>query len=457
MLINKSLEPIQPVYSALHTWDNYAAQLPVEYQQSWDEGKDVEALKGLFDEIYRLPDGPEKAQFADLLYRMVINAPLRKDYPYNEPSDYPAIHSLCAHHPARPAPADAALRERLRGAWYGRICGCLLGKPIEGFYRTEMLPLLKGSGNWPLHTYIRQSAITPALREQFNFDVYHRCYADTLNCAPADDDTNYTVLASELVERYGRDFTSQNAAELWMNAQPKAAYCTAERVAFRNFVNGYQPPESALYKNPYREWIGAQIRGDYFGYICPGAPEAAAEMAWRDAAISHTKNGIYGEMFVAAMLAWAAVCTSPEEVVQAGLAEIPNTSRLYESVCRVVSWRREGLDFDQLTEQLCQEYNDQNIHHWDHTISNAMIVTAALLYGEGSYGRSICLAVQTGFDTDCNGATVGSVVGMMKGFETIEPSWLEPVHGRLETDLFGVGTVEVEAMVDRTLRHIRKS
>ena len=83
-----------------------------------------------------------------------------------------------------------------------------------------------------------------------------------------------------------------------------------------------------------------------------------------------------------------------------------------------------------------------------------MIVSAALLWGEGDFGRSICLAVQPGFDTDCNGATVGSILGMRGGSACIAPEWTQPLNNRLETSIFGVGTVEITDMAKRTLRHL---
>ena len=85
-----------------------------------------------------------------------------------------------------------------------------------------------------------------------------------------------------------------------------------------------------------------------------------------------------------------------------------------------------------------------------------MIVTAALLYGNKDFGKSICIAVQTGFDTDCNGATVGSVVGMINGISKIGKKWTEPIGGVLDTSIFGVGKVNIEEMVDKTLKHLVK-
>ena len=58
----------------------------------------------------------------------------------------------------------------------------------------------------------------------------------------------------------GAGFTPLDMASLWAQQFPILATCTAERAAYRNFIEGWLPPGSASRRNPYREWIGAQIR-----------------------------------------------------------------------------------------------------------------------------------------------------------------------------------------------------
>lgn len=445
---------IVPKYETLHEWESYASQLRIEYRQSLEEGRDIASYKKLFDAVDSLPAGQSKEKLANTLFEMVMDAYQQEDYPYNEPSSLEDIRKFLPARTGKLTPHGPDLPERIRGAWLGRICGCLLGKPIEGIYTEELLPLLKETNNYPMHRYILASDLHEGIYARYSFGLRGKCYADTIPSAPVDDDTNYTVLAMELVQKHGRNFTSGDVAQMWVDKQSKNAYCTAERVAFRNFINGYLPPDSAEYKNPYREWIGALIRGDYYGYINPGNPAAAAEMAWRDASISHTKNGIYGEMFVAAMLAAAAVTQDAVEVIRCGLSQVPGTSRLHKRIEAILDrYLRKGMA-EECLQDITHRYDEHDQHDWCHVLSNAEIVTYALLYGEMDYGRTICMAVQAGFDTDCNGATAGSVLGMMLGAAGIPKTWTDPIHNRLSTSIFGVECVDIDDLVSTTLRHL---
>ena len=83
-----------------------------------------------------------------------------------------------------------------------------------------------------------------------------------------------------------------------------------------------------------------------------------------------------------------------------------------------------------------------------------MVVVASLLYGNGDFAKSICMAVETGFDTDCNGATVGSVLGMANGEKRIPSYWKEPIQNTLHTSIFGVGTVNISDCIEKTFKHL---
>jgi len=312
----------------------YANGILTEYRQSYDEGLDIEKYEALFRAIGNLSaDEPQKSALSGTLFELIADAPMREGYEYQEPSDWEEIRLLCKPYALKnpKKPSEDTLREKISGAWYGRICGCILGKPAEGTRFAELQKFLKDAGNYPMYRYIRRSDI------HYKSTIRTSCLADEMTFAPWDDDTNYVVLAQVLIEKYGRNFTSKDVLDIWLEKQPVYSYFTAEKTALVNYINGLQPPVSAVFQNPYREWIGAQIRGDYFGYINPGNPEAAAEMAFRDASISHVKNGIYGEMFVAAMLAAAAVTDDMEEIIRSGLAQIPYSSRLYAAVERLLS------------------------------------------------------------------------------------------------------------------------
>ena len=102
--------------------------------------------------------------------------------------------------------------------------------------------------------------------------------------------------------------------------------------------------------------------------------------------------------------------------------------------------------FQDVIERIYCQYEEQKIHQWTHTIPNAMIATVGLLYGEDDYERSVCLTVQSAFDTDCNGGTIGSIVGMMSGINAIPDNWLQPLHVTLETNISGMGKIDIDAL-----------
>jgi ADP-ribosylglycohydrolase len=318
----------------------------------------------------------------------------------------------------------------------------MVGKPVEGRRREQIRQLLESARAYPLAGYF------PAPGKSFDFfRASPQVLRGGIRCAVRDDDTDYTVLGLHILETFGGKFTTENVAHEWLLHLPYHLVYTAERVAYRNLVNDIWPPESATCDNPYREWIGAQIRADAWGYVSPGRPAQAAELAYRDAAVSHVANGIYGEMFVAAMLAGAFVADDLEEVVQSGLAEIPRTSRLYEAVVQTVRWVKQEEDWERTCDRVLAEYGR---YHGVHTINNACLVVMGLLHSRGDFGRAVSIAVMGGLDTDCNGATAGSVMGAWLGARQLPARWVHPLHDRLLSYVVGMTDNRISDLAQRT-------
>jgi ADP-ribosylglycohydrolase len=379
-------------------------------------------------------------------------APKRADWEFEEPDELEAILEHAPSLPAPGLPAGTASEDRIHGAWLGRCIGCVLGKPLEGVPRSRFVPYLEEVGAYPLVDYVPaddRTAATLGLHESWPATTRGR-----IDGATRDDDLDYTILGLHILETYGFEFTTSDVAREWLLRLPFMQIYTAERAAYRNLILGIPPPATATDRNPYREWIGAQIRADVFGYVCPGDPERAARLAYRDARLSHVGNGVYGAMWAAALVASAFVANDTRQALDAARTVVPERSRLADALRHVETLHAAGLDWEQAIEEIELRYASLSFVH---AINNAAVVAAALLWSEGDFSRAIALAVQGGWDTDCNGATVGSVCGAMIGAGAIPDHWRAPIRDRVQSALFGFGESKISALAERTARLVATS
>jgi len=416
-----------------------------ELKQLREEGKETGALEALLAAAQA--PGADVAAALERFFEAAAAAPSRHDWPYDEPSALDEIRRARPEGPRRLGVRRLTnMEDRILGAWLGRCVGCMLGKPVEGRTREQIEKLLRAAEAWELDDYFPPVAEPPEGVPYPALDS--NVLRGNITRSVRDDDTDYTLLGLHILEENGPDFGPRHVALQWLNHFPYYRVYTAERAAYRNLVMEIGPPASATYLNPYREWIGAQIRADSWGYATPGWSEKAAELAWRDASISHTGNGIYGEMYFAALIAAALVTDSLEKALAAATAEIPLRCRLREAVDDCVLWCVEDHDWQQTWERINAKYGH---YHPVHTINNATLVLMGLLHGGGDFGRAVSIAVMGGWDTDCNGATAGSVMGALLGASALPRQWVAPLQDTLESALEGMNINSISDLARRTL------
>ena len=439
------------------SWIKIEDLIEYELRQQQEEGRDVAHWREQWDHLARenknAPGWPQRAR---ALQRELTAAAFSPELARREPSTLAEIRALTAA-PTVALPklalTDAALADRLAGGWLGRAAGCLLGKPVEKHPRAVIKEILLSTGNWPLADYITEQGLPQALRQKYPWNKHRgrESLRENIVCMTEDDDMNYPMLNLHVLEKHGAQFSTAQIAETWLSLLPALSTFTAERVAYLNCLAGLEPPETATANNPYREWIGAQIRADLWGWVSPGNPQQAAELAWRDARLSHVRNGMYGEMFFAAVIAAAFVCPNIEQMFELGLSQIPQKSRLAAAIRFAQALPAKEKNWEAAVDRLAAQFGS---YHWVHTINNAALVVAALLYGEGDYGRSICCVVMGGWDTDSNGATVGAILGTRRGAKKLPSQWIGPLNNKIRSSMKGFDNSTFDHLSQRTLQQV---
>lgn len=375
--------------------------------------------------------------------------PMRDDWPWHEPSDLAGIRAASA--PGRPgalpSPADP---HRIRTAWEARIAGCILGKPFE-FEPTldELRDALQPAGAWPLTDYL---SIADATRLRIRHPQLPEAARETITYAAPDDDLNYTILAMLVLERHGGAFTATHLRDAWLRHLPPAVTFGPERTLLvRSAMESLDGGETAAPEtwaaglNPRNEWCGALIRADAYGYACPGDPERATELAWRDAAFTHRRTGIYGALFVAAALALAPVVRSALDVFAGAVLFVPQESRFAAAVREAIGIVAGAADWETAYRAIHARWPEHG--HCRIFQETATLVNS--LHFADDAGEAICLQVMQGNDTDSFGATAGSLAAMLFGAGSLPRRWTAPFNDDIRTALALFHERSITALGDR--------
>jgi ADP-ribosylglycohydrolase len=430
-----------------------------ELVASTDEGRDVSGIAGRWvaagGSLSAAVSGatPEPATEAlralarDLLAELDL-LPLPAQLARTEPDDLPGI--FAAAPAVTVAPGGDALLDSVHGAWLGRAAGCLVGKPVEKISRRGIREILDSTGRWPLDRYFTAAGLAADVAAEYpwNRRSRHTSLEENINGMPEDDDLNFPLIALGLLESVGHDFTTDDVALSWLTNLPGGRVFTAERIVYRNLLAGSEPSIVGQVQNPFRDWIGAQIRSDVYGWTNPADPRAAAALAYRDAWLSHRRGGIYGAMFVAAACSAAVVGSSMDDILDAGLSVIPSASRYAAAITRGRDLARGPLSSEEAIDAI---YTDYGHLHWVHATNNAALMSFALQRSAGDFESAITTAVVGGWDTDSNGATVGSICGAMSGASGLAPKWVDPLQNRLATSIPGFDGIGFDELARRTV------
>ena len=416
-----------------------------------------------------VPDYSERIKGADekeleKIYGELSSLGISPDFPFDEPEKLGDILEMSEGCTYKKAPDGEKLSDFFHAAWLGRIIGCLIGKPIEcspygtgnsAYDGWECIKLWQeGAGDkFPPEDYI--SGFSTAEKE-YGFTVgCPDSLKENIRFAESDDDIRYLVLGLLVNEKYGGSFTPNDIADMWHCYLTKSMVYTAEFIAMKNSWNCTEsdPEKQIEYcrsnHNPFREWIGAQIRIDHYAYYNAGDPLSAAKNAYADASFSHTKNGVYGAMFFAALISAAFSEKDIGKCIQIALSVIPKKSRLYADIVFAVNEAKNAGSVEHFYKKLSERFRGL---HPVHTNNNAAACVGALVLGKGDFVKSVAAAVGAGRDTDCNGATVGSFMGALLGTQGIPDYLSEPLGDTLYSSIPGFHPAKISECAERTYR-----
>jgi hypothetical protein len=294
------------------------------------------------------------------------------------------------------------LKDKIAGGWAGKMIGVTYGAPTE-------------------------------------FRAQGKTYTDSINWKPSDirgsmwqDDIYVQLTFLMSMDKYGIDAPAKKIQEMFA----KAGYPLwhANMQARKNYYDSiFAPLSGSPEYNIHADDIDFQIEADYIGFMCPGMPRTASEIAEKTGHIMNYGDGVYGGIFVAALYSEAFFETDIQKIINNALKSIPTESDYSKIVSDVVTLHQQFPDnWERSWKELEDKWGDVDIcgagspFNIDAKLNGAYIVMG-LLYGEGDPLKTLEVTTRSGQDSDCNPSTAMAVLGVIKGFSCLPENMQEGV------------------------------
>lgn len=284
------------------------------------------------------------------------------------------------------------LYERIAGCFDGKNIGGTLGMPYEG---SVIRPNIKFYSPLPRH---------PA----------------------ANDDLDLQLVWLRALENYRTELDHNHLAKSFLECVD--CHWDEYGVALRNLCDGIPPVASGTHNNFFTCGLGAAIRSEIWAAVFAGNPAAAAQYAMLDSTLDHASEGVYAEVFNAALESSILGGSSLEQAMQLAKTFLPEDSRLKQLYDQLdILWQQSG-DFEVLYNFIINNYHSYN---FTDAVMNGGFVYSALTAGGGDFEKSVLLAVNCAQDADCNAATTGAVIGALIGRKQIPQRWKEVLDNKI--------------------------
>ncbi len=280
------------------------------------------------------------------------------------------------------------LETRIQGCWLGKSIGGTLGLPAEGKMQRQNLTF----------------------------------YDPIPLSAPPNDDLELQLVWLHLLEHGGRSLTRAEFAQAWID---HIHYMWDEYGRCRwNLRRGVSLESVGTFENPFHAAMGAPIRSEIWACLFPGNADSAAHYAALDASLDHGVEGIAGEVLFAVMQSTVAAGKSLEEGIGLAMGYIPADCETARAIAFIRERYLSGMPEWDCWKELLTRHGSEN---FTHAPLNVALTLWALWYGAGDFEKSILLAVNAGYDTDCTAATVGATLGFISGADGIPSRWSLPI------------------------------